>query len=171
MLGGQPQEQGLEIHGRGLHGEQAEAVADDGGGQRFADTPIGVDDVRGGRDRGLALGLDRRHARHACKTGPHVLVIASNSNAQALRHAGATQRVDAEQTSVEEDRDAVGHPLDLAEDVRGDQNRTLASQRANQLAHLDDLTRVEPVRRFVEDQQRGVAEQGLSDRNTLTVTA
>ena len=44
-------------------------------------------------------------------------------------------------------------------------------ERADQLAHLDDLTRIEPVGRLVEHQQLRSTEQRLRDRHALTVAA
>ena len=61
--------------------------------------------------------------------------------------------------------------LDLGEDVRGDEHRELLRQRAHELAQLDDLARVEPVRRLVEHEQPGLPEQRLRDRHALPVAA
>ena len=44
-------------------------------------------------------------------------------------------------------------------------------ERADQLAHLDDLARIEAVGRLVEDQQLRSAEQRLRDRHALPVSA
>ena len=50
-------------------------------------------------------------------------------------------------------RHPVGGLLHFAQDMRTHQHRVAAGQRADQVAHLDDLARIEPVGRLVEDQE------------------
>ena len=59
-----------------------------------------------------------------------------------------------------DDRDAVAGVLDLGEQVaRHEHGAALGAEAAQQLADLADAGRVEPVRRFVEHEQRRVLEQ------------
>ena len=39
----------------------------------------------------------------------------------------------------------------------------------DQLAQFDDLTRIEPIGRFIEDQQRRIIDEGLCNQNPLAV--
>jgi hypothetical protein len=77
--------------------------------------------------------------------------------------------VHAEQSSREQDRHPVGHPLELAEDVGGDHDGARARQGPNLPAHLDDLARVEAVGGLVENQEVRIAQQGLGDSDALAV--
>jgi len=81
-----------------------------------------------------------------------------------LEDVGRT--IDAEH-AVDEHADAVGHPLDVAQNVRAEQNR--AALPLDDLDHrfekiaADD--RVETERRIVEDQQLGIGRDGQSERD------
>ena len=46
-----------------------------------------------------------------------------------------------------------------------------SGQRPDQLAHLDDLARIEAVGRLVEDEDLGIVHQRLRNRHSLAVTA
>ena len=77
----------------------------------------------------------------------------------------------AQEPAREQDRGPIRHPLDLAQDVRGDQHGVGAREAADVAAHLDDLPRVEPVGGLVQHQDRRVAQEGLGDRDALPVPA
>jgi len=79
--------------------------------------------------------------------------------------------LDGEQPAVEQDGDAVGDLLDLAQDVRGQEHRAVLRQPSHQAAELDDLPRIEPVGRFVEHQQLGLVQHRLGQRHALPVAA
>jgi hypothetical protein len=64
--------------------------------------------------------------------------------------------------SLVEDQHPVADLLDLVEQVAGEENGPafLVCQMADKDAHLLHAGRVEPVGRFVQDEQLGIAEQG-----------
>ena len=65
--------------------------------------------------------------------------------------------------------DVVGDDLDLVEQVRGEQHRAaVVGIAAQQVAHPADAGRVEPVRRLVEDEHGGLADEGCGDTEALT---
>ena len=67
-----------------------------------------------------------------------------------------------------DDRREVAGLLDLVEQVRGQQHGApLGDQLADQVAHLEDAGRVEPVHRLVEDQQLRVGQQAARDAEAL----
>ena len=71
------------------------------------------------------------------------------------------------QHAVDQDPDAVGHPLHVAQDVRAEEDRASAAlddldQRFEKIA-ADD--RVQPQRRVVEDQQFGIGGHGQGQRD------
>ena len=77
------------------------------------------------------------------------------------------------QHAIDDDADAVGHPLDVAENVRAEQNRAAAAlddldQRFEEIAAHDGI---EPERRIVEDQQLRIGRhgQGQGDLRPLAV--
>jgi hypothetical protein len=61
--------------------------------------------------------------------------------------------------------------LHLAEDVGADQHRVGSGEVLDEPPRLDDLPRIEPVGRLVEDHDRGVVHQGLGDGHALPVAA
>ena len=62
----------------------------------------------------------------------------------------------------------LGQPLDLLEDVRGEQDRpALGGHRPQQLHHVQALARVHPVERLVEEQDRRVVDQRRGDLRPL----
>jgi putative ubiquitin-RnfH superfamily antitoxin RatB of RatAB toxin-antitoxin module len=70
--------------------------------------------------------------------------------------------------AVMQDCDSVADLLDLMEDVAGDEDRvSFFSQPVHQSAHLYNTRRVEPIRRFIEDQHIRFREQRGGDANTL----
>ena len=67
-----------------------------------------------------------------------------------------------------DDHEPVGEELDLVQEVRGEQHRPAAvGEVAQQLAHPADPGRVEAVRRLVEDEDLGVAQQRVRDPQPL----
>ena len=84
--------------------------------------------------------------------------------------AAARQRAGLHGPALADDRDPVGQPLDLAEDVAGQQHgrargRVLGDALVEDLLHQ----RVEPRGRLVEDQQLGVGGEGRDQRDLLPV--
>ena len=48
-------------------------------------------------------------------------------------------------------------------------DRTILTERTNEGTDLDELVRIETCGRFIEDEQLGVAKQGLGETDTLTI--
>ena len=71
--------------------------------------------------------------------------------------------------AVLDDQQAVAGLADLGQDVAGEQDGVLAAQRLDGRAHLDDLHRVEPAGRLVEDQQLRLVHQRLGHADALPV--
>ena len=71
-----------------------------------------------------------------------------------------------------DDRDAVHHLLDFGKQVarHEDPEAVLTREPPHELAHLADTRRVEAVRRFVEDEDGGVGQEGLRDADALAHT-
>ena len=66
------------------------------------------------------------------------------------------------------DRDVVAGLLDLGQQVARDEDRpTGAGQGRQQVADFHDAGRIQPVDRFVEDDDRGVGKEGLGDAQPL----
>ena len=107
--------------------------------QCLAEQPVGV---------GAALHLDQEAAR-------------------------AVQEVDgrggSEQPAAVEDHDVVAHPLQLTEQVRGDQDRDpeLGADAAHQRQHVVARRRVQPVGRLVQEHQSRVVDEGLRQLRPL----
>src|SRR5262249_57675291 len=78
--------------------------------------------------------------------------LAPDLGAEAPGGAARAQGVHAEQAPAEENGDAVGDALDLAEDVRRYEDGEGSGEGPDQIAHLDDLPRIEPVAGLIEDQ-------------------
>ena len=64
-----------------------------------------------------------------------------------------------------------GHLFDLGKDVRCDQYGVAFGERLNQIANGDHLMRVKPAGRLVQNQNLGITQQRLSDRDALAETA
>src|SRR5947207_9318840 len=74
-----------------------------------------------------------------------------------------------EQPAVEQQAGTVGRLLDLAENMRAHQDRVTAGKRSDQPAHLDDLTRIEAVRRLIENHDFRLVHQRLRERRALAI--
>ena len=66
-----------------------------------------------------------------------------------------------------DDENAVADRLDLGQDVRREQHGAIPTEVANRLADLDDLDRVEPDRRLVEDEDPGLVHERSGERRAL----
>ena len=174
------EEQRLEIDRLLAQLLQREAGAHDGCGHSVGRRRgVEFDDVDAGaglrmcrRGRGAIRAErgrpERRHAaRDRGETPGDPLGIAGHAQAEARAPSPIAQSVDGEQMSVHQDGDPVGELLDLGQHVRRDDDRMGAGQRADDVAHLDDLRRVEPVGGLVQDQHRGLVEERLRDRHAL----
>ena len=69
--------------------------------------------------------------------------------------------------ALADDEDAVAGLADLGEDVAGDERGVLLAEAAQELAHLDDLHRVEAGDGLVEDEQARPVDDGLRDADAL----
>ena len=69
-----------------------------------------------------------------------------------------------------DDQDAVAGFADLGKNVAGDDGGAIVPQVFHQLAHLDDLHRVEPAYRLVEHEQLRPVDDGLRDADALAKT-
>src|SRR5204862_1081150 len=139
---------------------------------RRADGPHpGVNEV--GRDAGPVPGLDTHtlHSSDAREAGEDGLLSTAHPQPEALAQAPRPERVHAEQPTCEQNCDTVGHALYLAQDVGGDEDRSLSRQGSDVPPHFDDLARVEAVRGLIEDQEGRIPQQGLGDSDALTVPA
>ncbi len=132
---------------------------------------FGVHEV--GREIGAAGGVDAHvpHARNPGEAAVDGVSCAADSQAEALALACAAKTMHAKQLALEQNRHPAGHPLDLAEDVGGDEYRALPRQRPDVPSHLDDLVRIEAVGGLVQDEQVRIAQQGLRDGDALAVAA
>src|SRR5262249_56665680 len=71
--------------------------------------------------------------------------------------------------ALEYDDDRVARHLNLREHVRGQEDRVLVAKFLDQLAGLAYLRRIETDGRLVEDQDRGVGNQGVGQADPLAV--
>src|SRR6202171_3844926 len=70
--------------------------------------------------------------------------------------------------ALDEDSDAVADRLDVGEDVRGEEHRAaFLAELQDQVAHVLATDRIQAAHRLVEDDDAGVADQRLRDRETL----
>ena len=83
--------------------------------------------------------------------------------------AGSRGRRGSEQPAAVEDDDVVAHPLQLTEQVRGDQDRDpeLGADAAHQHQHVVARRRVEPVGRLVQEHQSWVVDECLRQLRPL----
>ena len=87
--------------------------------------------------------------------------------AQAPRQAfGGVLRDDA---AVVDDHDPLARHAHLGQDVRAEEHRRRAGEGADEGADLDDLPRVEPDGRLVEDEHARPMHEGLRDADALAV--
>ncbi len=136
--------------GAGGHLEVGDALGGAGGGD-LGDPDHGAQD----RDRVLD-GAARAHADgDATRAGQPLR--------QLLLGAGA------DEGAVAEHEHAVAVLADLGQDVARDQHRVLGLQIAHELAHLDDLHRVEAARGLVEDEELGLVHDRLRQPDALAV--
>ena len=70
---------------------------------------------------------------------------------------------------VDQDHHPVACRLDLRQDVRGEDHGLGLPHAADELAHLDDLVRVEPGRGLVQDQDLGIVEDRGGEPDALAV--
>ena len=80
------------------------------------------------------------------------------------------RRVARFELAVADDDDAVRDALHFRQDVRAQDDRVLAAELLDQLAHFRDLLRVQASRRLVEDQHIRVVNQRLRQAHALAVT-
>ena len=74
----------------------------------------------------------------------------------------------ADESAGRDDADDVDHEPDLAQDVAGHEHGLAARcETAQQLPHRHDARRIEPVRRFVKQEELGIVEQGGRNAQTL----
>lgn len=69
-----------------------------------------------------------------------------------------------------QDDNSVAHRLHLGQDVGGEQHRPGLGKVADQLPDLDNLRRVQPDRRLVQNQNFRVADQRLRQTNPLLIS-
>src|SRR5439155_19297517 len=80
-------------------------------------------------------------------------------------------RSDRQQLAAQEDGDAAGDLLDLAEDVRADQDGMLTGEIPEESTRLDDLARIESVCGLVQNDNVGIVNQRLRDGYSLAIPA
>ena len=73
--------------------------------------------------------------------------------------------------SLMQDDNSVAHRLHLGQDVRGKQHRPGLGKVADQLPDLDDLRRVQPDRRLVQNQKPAGGTQSPGDQHPLLLPA
>ena len=76
-----------------------------------------------------------------------------------------------DQPATMDDPDPRRQPVDFTEDVAGHEDRDagVGCEAAEQLADLDDAGRIQPIRRFIEDQQFRRWKERTSERQPLQV--
>ena len=146
----------------------ADQRGDDVGGQRRP--ALGLDQIvlRGGV---IGIDGDLADAGNRAQCAADRRFRRGRGEPQHQRAGAFLQSVGAQQPAVEQDHDARGDLLDLRQDVRGDQHGMRAGERADQIAHGDDLMRIEPAGRLVEHQHLRIAEERGRDRHTLAKAA
>ncbi len=90
---------------------------------------------------------------------------------QQVRGTAAHERLDGPlegDPAAADEHEMVGDLLDLGQQVAGDQDgHALVAERGDELAHLGDPRRVEPVRGLVEHEQARGGQQGRGDAEPL----
>src|SRR5438093_12385077 len=158
------------MHGR--HVEEAEARGDDGGGQPLRDRAgLGIHEAGHELAPGERLHGHALRAWYPDEAGANRLLRTTHAQADALVSVASSEGAHAEQAASEQNGDSVGHTLDLAEDVRGDEDGALAREGPDVAPHLDDLAGIEPVGGLIQDQQSRIAQEGLSHGDALTIPA
>jgi hypothetical protein len=71
--------------------------------------------------------------------------------------------------AVADDHDLLAGLEDLAEDVRGEDDRPVRGEAPDEAEHLVDLPRIEAVRGLVEDEHLGVVDERLREPDPLAV--
>lgn len=71
--------------------------------------------------------------------------------------------------AVIEDDDTVTHLAYFLHNMGREDDRTFLTERTDEGTDLDELVRIETCGRFIEDEQLGVAKQGLRKTDTLTI--
>ena len=157
-VGGEFEEQLLEAAMGGSKVDEHDALL---GGDAADLDRLGLDGepLTGGRPAHV-VGVSACCSRELSSAITWVLVPRSASS--AFLSPWATIRAAADQDHL------VGDQLDLVEEVAGEEDGPAAlGVGLEQAAHPADAGGVEPVGRLVEDQHRGVAEQGVGDAEAL----
>ena len=68
-----------------------------------------------------------------------------------------------DQAAFVDKQHAAGDRLDLLQNVGREQNRLVATQGADRVAHFANLVRIQAGRRFIEEQKLGLVDNGLGD--------
>ena len=102
---------------------------------------------------------------------PHTADEVSNTDQNALcapgrQHLG--HRASGDGAAPRQDRHAVGRVLDLREDVAGEEHgSSLVAESANEVSYLLDASRIQAIRRLVEDEQLRILQERRSDPQPL----
>src|SRR5262249_50751962 len=127
------------------------------------------------RDVALVLRRDRRHLRDAVdptKDRRRGVGASTNDDRESRRTALLRELVECprrDELPLRDDDDSTAARLDLAQDVRGEQNGVLFSELADELAHLADLVRIEAGRRLVEHEERRLADERVRETDALAI--
>ena len=84
-----------------------------------------------------------------------------------LRLASSASLPDAEQLALAEHEQPIAGLADLGQDVARDQDRVVLLEVVDEVAHLDDLHRVETAGRLVEDEELRLVDDRLRDADAL----
>ena len=126
--------------------------------------------VAAGRPRAACPTGSRRRARPAAQGGGELVGALGDLDRDQLAGCGEVGGGGrAQQPAAVDDDDVVAGALQLAEQVRGDQDRDaeVGVDAADQAEHLVAADRVEAVGRLVEQDQLRVVDQGLGELDPL----
>jgi len=171
LMLGQAQEHVLQRHGHELELEEAPVVPDRTAGQVF---PQVAPELRLDQDR-VAFLAHREHAGEGQETFLHVGRGTYQREAHLLGSAETGRQlflgVLGHDPAVVDDDHALGDRRGFGQDVGAQDDGTRARQVADQLPDFDDLFRVEPDRRLVQDEDRRVVDEGLGQPDPLLEAA
>src|SRR5512139_3418160 len=139
---------------------------------RIADLLHAVDDAEHLADRGARLlGLQLRVLRLLAAVRIAPLLRHADRHADlanlALVRGQLALAADAQDLAATEHQQPITGLADLGEDVARDQDRVVLLEVVDEVAHLDDLHRIETARGLVEDEELRLMNDRLRDTDAL----
>ncbi len=174
FFGRQAQEDLLEAHAHRAQLEEVPAASDDGVGDGAADVgALLAVHFEAGRTLARVGDADAHDPGDRLQRALHVvnrplrLHEHRHGAAQSLRQR--IGRVGGDDLALADDHDLLAGLGDLREDVRAQDDRVIALERANQLPRLDDLLGIEAGGRLVEHEHFRFMNQRLGKTDALLV--